>query len=122
MLCLNVSQDSSQSINFDASTSTGFDRMNSCAWAAIFLALEAYCVSRIALGQAPSQSLGADESMSPQQSMTVVPGSAPAVRNASGQGNPLSSISLESLRATRQRPLFSVTRRPAPSPISEEVV
>jgi general secretion pathway protein N len=35
-----------------------------------------------------------------------------------GRGNPLWGIPLESLRATRERPLFSVSRRPPPPPVA----
>jgi general secretion pathway protein N len=44
-----------------------------------------------------------------------------AQRGSSGRGNPLWSIPLQSLTATRERPIFSESRR-APPPTSKPVV
>jgi general secretion pathway protein N len=46
------------------------------------------------------------------------PVAAPAAARRSGDANPLWAIPLDRLRATRERPLFSVSRRPPPEPVA----
>jgi general secretion pathway protein N len=41
-----------------------------------------------------------------------------AARPRSNEANPLWTIPIEALRATRERPLFSVSRRPPPPPVA----
>ena len=100
--------------------------MKSFGSAILLSALGALCANGIAVGQAPSQKLGAGEPISDQKRNAAEPVVARVARDASalprrqpGQGNPLWTIPLESLRETRDRPLFSATRRPPPPVVAE---
>jgi general secretion pathway protein N len=77
-------------------------------------------------GQVQSQSLGAGKPVGGQEGIAAtavaprVAGDASALqRSQPRQGNPLWSIPLDTLRATRDRPLFSATRRPPPVVVAE---
>jgi general secretion pathway protein N len=110
--------------------------MKSRRWAILILALGPFGASA-AVGQAPGVSGSrADESHNDLRSMVAEPVGAqlghadleprreaptiPVPRPQSSNANPLLAIPLESLRMTRERPLFSVSRRPslpiAPAP------
>ena len=98
--------------------------MKSLGSAILLSALGALCANGIAVGQAPSQKLGAGEPIGDQERNAAEPIVARVARDASalpqpGQGNPLWAIPLESLRETRDRPLFSATRRPPPPVVAE---
>ncbi|ACK49889.1 hypothetical protein Msil_0919 [Methylocella silvestris BL2] len=64
----------------------------------------------ISTAEAPDQE--ADQSAPPEEAPA-----APIPHPHAAKFNPLSSITFESLRATRERPLFSVSRRPPPPPV-----
>ncbi|PNG24498.1 hypothetical protein CR492_18185, partial [Methylocella silvestris] len=66
--------------------------------------------SPISTAEAPAD-LETDQSAPPEEAPA-----APATHPRGAKFNPLSSITFESLRATRERPLFSVSRRPPPPP------
>ena len=100
--------------------------MKSFGSAILLSALGALCANGIAFGQAPSQKSGVGEPIGDQERNAAEPIVARVARGASalprpqpGQGNPLWTIPLESLRETRDRPLFSATRRPPPPVVAE---
>lgn len=92
-------------------------KVQSFGSAILLSALGAFWANGIAFGQAPSQSVGAGGSVNDQGRITAEP--VALQRPQPGQGNPLLTIPLESLRATRERPLFSATRRPPPPVVTE---
>jgi general secretion pathway protein N len=100
--------------------------MKSFGSAILLSAVGAFCANGIAFGQAPSQKLGAGEPISDQERIATEPVVARVARDAStlprphpGQSNPLRAIPLESLHETRDRPLFSATRRQPPPVVAE---
>lgn len=94
-------------------------------------ALGAFFTGGVAFGQAPSNQLGAAQPSSDQSVRTGLPaaqnseaGLPPDRKSAAAAGgmaqlNPLWAIPLESLQATRERPLFSASRRPATAVVEE---
>ena len=50
---------------------------------------------------------------------TPRPAASAAKSGPPGKGNPLWAIPLDSLHATRERPLFSASRRPPPAPVAQ---
>ncbi len=117
-------------LDIDASGQTTGLKMKTREWGILVAALSAFFANGGAFGQAPSQGSGAGEPLSDQQASASEPVAArkgeagPEPRPSasavpltpSSRGNPLWAIPLESLRNTRERPLFSASRRPPPPP------
>jgi hypothetical protein len=98
--------------------------------AILLSALGAFCGAGVALGQAPSQGLRGGEPLSDPHAIAIGPAEAQNATSVErqgkssnrpevGHGNPLWAIPLESLRNTRERPLFSASRRPPPPVVAE---
>lgn len=98
---------------FDARVKCGLKTMKSFGPAVLLSALCAFGVDNAAFGQASTH--GPEAIGRPSD----VPRPSGAAASAAGQGNPLWGIPLASLHETRDRPLFSATRRP-PAPIVAE--
>src|SRR5208282_6648936 len=82
---------------------------------ACVIAAMTYLSACVALGQDAAGASGSDESgriAEPQLTAAENPG----LRQPPPRGNPLSRIPINSLSATRERPLFSASRRPPPPP------
>jgi hypothetical protein len=82
---------------------------------ACVIAAMTYFSASVALGQDAAGAGGSDEAgatAEPQLTAAENPG----LREPPPQGNPLSRVPINSLSATRERPLFSVSRRPPPPP------
>ena len=106
----------------------GFRKMKSRRSAVLVSVLSAFFAGGVAFGQAPSQGLGSDGPLGDQAAPAGRPSAAQAEgaslqphRKPSGvgvaqssQGNPLWTIPLASLHSSRERPLFSASRRPPP--------
>ncbi|WPP05721.1 hypothetical protein [Methylocella tundrae] len=96
------------------------------------LALAAFCsAAALARAQSPSDAqLSADHNdlssasparlAAPVEHIDIEPrrADAPAAQPISGTANPLWAIPIDSLHATRERPLFSASRRPPPPPMT----
>lgn len=70
-------------------------------------------------GPAVALDLDAPAPASSLDLLSPSPGDASATAAAAADGNPLWSIPLDTLSATRERPLFSPSRRPPPRPDAE---
>ena len=95
-----------------------------CAY--VFLAMGAFSLTG-AFGEAPAgavlQGNGMDQA-NPQAAQNLAAGKTPEARQAPPGGNPLWGIPADALTATRERPIFSASRRPpapppAPMPVAE---
>jgi len=84
-------------------------RRCACAIAAM-----TYFLARVALGQDLAGASGSDET-GPTAEQQLIAAENPGLRQPPPQGNPLSRIPINALSVTRERPLFSASRRP-PSP------
>jgi len=69
-------------------------------------------------GETPAPPSAPPEPVPPPAATTLVPSSEPAPTSA----NPLWAIPLSALRATRERPLFSASRRPPPPAVAPVAV
>jgi general secretion pathway protein N len=87
---------------------------------ACVIAAMTYFSARVALGQDAAGASGSDETgPTPEPQLTTAEN--PGLRQPPPQGNPLSRIPINSLSATRERPLFSASRRPplpVPAPLA----
>ena len=72
-----------------------------------------YFSACVALGQDLAGAGGSDET-GPIAEPQLTAAENPGLRQPPPQGNPLSQIPMSSLSVTRERPLFSASRRPLP--------